>query len=1133
MVVAGDLFVEDGGSPALLPAVHWDHDHGDLSHLAPTDSHNLYYAAAGISDPYLQHAFAKLSTQLHHPAVVLGHSGYVEAVRCRGRHLNITFNEHEAFEYAKSSWPSVSSFLLVTYAIGCGASNDQRSFWLVDHVQTGDCDTCLTADIEKEVSIKDAMHEADVSWGTYNPSQTKARRGSCPSGFHSGQFRSRADSRSLRIRQESSDVPGCGPAPSPEIDGFPTATCNSPTFDQDLDDRLGYFDFGESQLDASLRAFAPGFQDNGPSDSQLAQRRRRSVGLVRRGFFDIFESIAKTVVNVVKEVFSEENAIAVAKTLLKVVAAVTPGISTIVAVAQVITVDEKINDTVTINLAPPGQIDSPWGQAKQLYNTSGSSSNGVVEGNLDVYCVRCGVDGSIHFSGRLEFQALEFQEANIAMNGNIEAGVAIGIDAKEAEADLGISLQGQVLAGANVSIPNFSANLDLVNQEKSFARGFKPQLKRIFEAKAQVAVHANFGLPISVGIGLIVPKLKFEETIKLTNKPSIQADMIYTASSTCDGLEEDNTCVNGIKYAMDFINDLYVNFFGKNKFNLYNVTIPIVAGRCIRLGGPGSCTSSTTDAPVPTDVFGDPLINPFQGPIYSEYLAANSFIGAAPLVAAVPTDASGNPLLPFNTIGAAVTGLPTAVVGDVQAMETDVFGNPYLDDSTYSVSEKDASAISPSFQDFSAAALANAQAQTETINATDFTNSTDSTFITIPDMDNEYALLANDDTGNLEIALVGEGSRFIAESGLVIGDSSRYFHFYPDVMAKYGVSRIRLSNESEIPLTTNFISLTPVNYNDNNETKNVYAAVDTLANYYFLATCNIQGQASKVFLVADEDEALEKLRDEQLRFTVTGGVVDVCYFISFTQPPSPDAIQPGAEILPFVEAAEANRTSGNNSTNSSPDNGDNVDNTTEGSDNGNTPGAQDTDMGDTQAGGGESNMNNSGSTDSTGNTDTNSGSTNNPGGPGNTDSSGNPDTSGETNISGNTDNVGNVDNADNTSTGGENTSMGNTGDTAEENTNAGNRGNTDTTSSGGDNTSTDDTGNNDGQTTSDDNTATEGQSTTSDNGSSTQDPSAQDPNSVDNQSETQSEVGSNAGDAVDSGNVEVDPGLVGDVRIGS
>ncbi|KAL8833697.1 MAG: hypothetical protein Q9176_007853 [Flavoplaca citrina] len=713
-----------------------------------------------------------------------------------------------------------------------------------------------------------------------------------------------------------------------------------------------------------------------------------------------------------------------------------------------------------------------------------------------------------------KFQSLTFEEANIAMKGNIEAGVGIGIDAKvqarqafsiplaeggppgfsvsgvfivgpfislKAEADLGISLQGQVLAGANVSIPNFYANLDLVNQEKSVARGFTPQLKRIFEAKAQAAAHADFGLPISVGVGLIVPKLKFEETVKITNKPSVQADMTHTASTTCVGLQEDDTSV---------INDLYVDFFGKKKFGLYNVTIPIVAKNCIRFGGPSSCASSTTLAPAATDAFGDPIIDYFKQP-HSDYLAANSFNGADPLVAAVPTDASGNPLLPFNTIGAAVSGLPIAVVEDVQAVETDVFGNLY--DSTYSISEKDAPANSPSFQDFSEAALANAQAQRETVNATEFTNSTDSTFITIPDLDNEYALLANDETGNLEIAVTGEGSRFIAESGLVIGDSSRYFHFYPEVMAKYGVSRIRLSNESGIPLTTNFISLTPVNYNDNNETKNVYAAVDTLANYYFLAICNIQGQASKIFLVANENEALETLRDEQLRYTVTGGVVDVCYFISWTQPPSPDAIQPGDGILPFIEAAEANRTSGTNGTNGSSDSGNN---TNEGSDNGNTSGDQNTDTGDTQAGGGETNTDNSGSTDNTGSADNNSGNKDNSGNAnnqGNTDSAGNTDNTGNADNSGNTDdsgdagnqgstdtdNSGNADNwgnADNTDTGGEST---NTGDTGGENNNADNAGtvdnsgNADNTNPSEENTATDNTGNTDGQNTNTENTATD------------------------------------------------------------
>lgn len=132
---------------------------------------------------------------------------------------------------------------------------------------------------------------------------------------------------------------------------------------------------------------------------------------------------------------------------------------------------------------------------------------------------------------------------------------------------------------------------------------------------------------------------------------------------------------------------------------------------------------------------------------------------------AVPTDASGNPLLPFNTLGAPASGLQTAIFVGAPAAETDAFGNPY--ESAYSIDEIGAPANSPVFQAVSEAALANADAQEETTNATDFTNSTDSTFFTIPDLENQYAISANDVTGNLETALAGEGSRFIAEDGYV------------------------------------------------------------------------------------------------------------------------------------------------------------------------------------------------------------------------------------------------------------------------------------------------------------------------------------------------------------------------------
>lgn len=67
-------------------------------------------------------------------------------------------------------------------------------------------------------------------------------------------------------------------------------------------------------------------------------------------------------------------------------------------------VDEKLDLTVPVYVVPPNLVESPWGQAKQLYNLSKASSNGVVEGSLAVYCVRCGAEGSVHLSGRFKWR---------------------------------------------------------------------------------------------------------------------------------------------------------------------------------------------------------------------------------------------------------------------------------------------------------------------------------------------------------------------------------------------------------------------------------------------------------------------------------------------------------------------------------------------------------------------------------------------------------------------------------------------------------------------------------------------------------------------------------------------------------
>lgn len=169
---------------------------------------------------------------------------------------------------------------------GCGSSIEQRTFWLIDHIESGTCDKCITATVEKELAIEDVMHGVDLVWGTHSlvgVGRLKARRNGSPSEYSQSNYRSKAHARSLMKRQDTTSVLGCGPAPLPQIDRFPTSICNSPTFDQDLDDQLDYHDFSEASYYASIRTFAPGLDEYMPSHNQPL--RRRNAGLVRRGLF--------------------------------------------------------------------------------------------------------------------------------------------------------------------------------------------------------------------------------------------------------------------------------------------------------------------------------------------------------------------------------------------------------------------------------------------------------------------------------------------------------------------------------------------------------------------------------------------------------------------------------------------------------------------------------------------------------------------------------------------------------------------------------------------------------------------------------------------------------------------------------
>ena len=164
-------------------------------------------------------------------------------------------------------------------------------------------------------------------------------------------------------------------------------------------------------------------------------------------------------------------------------------------------------------------------------------------------------------------------------------------------AELNITLAGQVLTGAQLTIANFAATVDFVDGRQSKSSNLTPQLTPIFNATGQVAATFALGLPLSLGIGLQIPALKFKKTVSINNAPSIEASANYTASTTSVGVNGNTDCVNGIGYNVDckemililtnlqetnmgdsVVNAIYADLFGQYKFTLDRYTKNIASG---------------------------------------------------------------------------------------------------------------------------------------------------------------------------------------------------------------------------------------------------------------------------------------------------------------------------------------------------------------------------------------------------------------------------------------------------------------------------------------------------------------------------------------------------------------------------
>ena len=157
----------------------------------------------------------------------------------------------------------------------------------------------------------------------------------------------------------------------------------------------------------------------------------------------------------------------------------------------------------------------------------------------------------------------------------------------------------------------------------------------------------------------------------------------------------------------------------------------------------------------------------------------------------------------------------------------------------------------------------------------------------LPDLTGKAQIAAAED-GNIYLSGYpgsGAGTTWYSEDSVVVTDyAERVFHYYPDTMNLYGVSRLRLATVDESPMTSQLITLVPF-YTPSGT---VYGAVDTQGNAFLLAWCSAPHWiGSKVFLTKDYDNSLKELLAGEVQWIVTGNNVTECNPLLLTSGAAP------------------------------------------------------------------------------------------------------------------------------------------------------------------------------------------------------------------------------------------------------
>ncbi|KAH7095083.1 hypothetical protein FB567DRAFT_574941 [Paraphoma chrysanthemicola] len=871
-----------GPIPTLLPVVHALHDGRHYDHFVPKQpghGASLHYAEEDDFAGHSGGAYAIVTPNFKLHSIVLDHIYHIDEVSVASNgDLRINFGHVNAFEHGRRQWSSPEQLVFVTYTPGCGDFHRKDRCYFLAETIVFDEDTFTVIVIGGAADLGDVTHDVQLSWGSYKEDVS--------SSLHKRQqynnvtlpvWPGPGDTRNEKIGHVA---PTCTP-PVDNKYGLPTA-CQGTYFDDDLDSQLGYkdaedFAWGSFAIDTLLES--------------VGNETTLSPGM-RKRFIKIPNPIAaiKKKVQEFKQSIKElpNKVVTVVKTVGAVVSKVAEFGKNIIT-GQPTTAEYEFTKLLLPQKAdsaeckktpdsckPTGAkaVKSPWDGDAILIKSFGTAPQEediakLRQGGrqtlkhqfLNIYCVNCGLSGSAKLKGNVTIKIGQgVTDGSLSLEADLKVGVGIGVYAQMyrqetfnhalfkvplspftigiatigpwltigARAVLTANITGLALARADVKLAKSSYVWDF-KAGKTKESNFKPEFDPSFEVNGNIALSAEFGIPVSLdfGIDTFATCQKCSAKIFVETYPYIRASAEMSAEanwSKVDGAKYNFKAIDGCKgisTRIDVGNKVSVGFNGfgfvQNSALIHETEPRVLKSWC--LGKKNNTKTAKRD---------------------DKFLTLD-----APVEKRQSTGEAQN--------STAVAELTPWVVSDreyTSEHKENAFLNSYI--------------------------------------ITD--NGEDGywyTTIEVASFGHNGAVFAACDDGNVYI-MTNETIRALPAwiscsylwggyDGTIFGPpNGGVLHYYRDEVNRTGVSRLRVSDLDEVPSTAVMLNL--VALGDDDPTTNDYVmGVDLDSNLFYPVVCTYRGSSNaKIFVVSDPVAGLTTLQSPDVKYSITNGDVDRC-----------------------------------------------------------------------------------------------------------------------------------------------------------------------------------------------------------------------------------------------------------------